>query len=208
MAVALRCESGRGRPYVARLRADARRLMALVGLAACELSIVVADDGFVRALNRDFRGKDRATDVLSFSQLEEVRPGQRRAAKPRGADPSLAAGQPRRRATPAPRLPGRLPDGASAGTLMPRPGTALGDVVISVDTARRQARRLGVAPATRMRTLLMHGVLHLLGYDHERSPAEARRMFARERELAAALKGVASARSRRRRKSARGDSKR
>jgi rRNA maturation RNase YbeY len=91
---------------------------------------------------------------------------------------------------------------------MPRPGTALGDVVISVDTARRQARRLGVAPATRMRTLLMHGVLHLLGYDHERSPAEARRMFARERELAAALEGAASARSRRRRKSARGDSKR
>ena len=59
-----------------------------------------------------------------------------------------------------------------------------------------------------MRTLLMHGVLHLLGYDHERSPAEARRMFARERELAAALEGVASARSRRRRKRARGGSKR
>jgi rRNA maturation RNase YbeY len=77
-----------------------------------------------------------------------------------------------------------------------------------VDTARRQARRLGVAPAARMRTLLMHGVLHLLGYDHERSPAEARRMFARERELAAALEGAASARSRRRRKSARGGAKR
>jgi rRNA maturation RNase YbeY len=91
---------------------------------------------------------------------------------------------------------------------MPRPGTALGDVVISVDTARRQARRLGVAPAARMCTLLMHGVLHLLGYDHERSPVEARRMFARERELAAALEGAASARSRRRRKSARRGAKR
>jgi rRNA maturation RNase YbeY len=91
---------------------------------------------------------------------------------------------------------------------MPRPGTALGDVVISVDTARRQARRLGVAPDARMRTLLMHGVLHLLGYDHERSPAEARRMFARERELAAALEGAANARSRQRRKSARRGSKR
>jgi ssRNA-specific RNase YbeY (16S rRNA maturation enzyme) len=50
--------------------------------------------------------------------------------------------------------------------------------------------------------------LHLLGYDHERSPVEARRMFARERELAAALEGAASARSRRRRKSARGGAKR
>jgi ssRNA-specific RNase YbeY (16S rRNA maturation enzyme) len=54
----------------------------------------------------------------------------------------------------------------------------------------------------------MHGVLHLLGYDHERSPVEARRMFARERELAAALEGAASARSRRRRKSARRGAKR
>jgi rRNA maturation RNase YbeY len=64
---------------------------------------------------------------------------------------------------------------------------ALGDVVISVDTALRQAERLGVTADSRLRTLLIHGVLHLLGYDHEKSPTEARRMFARERELAAAL---------------------
>ena len=162
MAVALRCETGRARPYAARLRADARRLMALVGLAACELSIVIAGDAFVHALNREFRGKDQPTDVLSFSQLEEVRTDD-----PAGVWP----------AEPAP-----------ADTRVPAPGTALGDVVISVDTARRQARRLAVAPEARMRTLLVHGFLHLLGYDHERSPAEARRMFARERELAAALR--------------------
>ncbi len=189
MAVALRCESGCGRPYVARLRADARRLMALVGLEACELSVVIADDSFVHALNRDFRGKDRTTDVLSFSQLEEVPPARRGADRP-----------PRRQARPAPRPPGRLPHGASAGTLMPGPGSALGDVVISVDTARRQARRLRLAAAARMRTLLVHGFLHLLGYDHERSPAEARRMFARERELAAALRrGGSGSRQRRQR---------
>lgn len=64
---------------------------------------------------------------------------------------------------------------------------ALGDVVISVDTALRQAERLGVTPESRMRSLLIHGVLHLLGYDHEKSRAEAQRMFARERELAAFL---------------------
>ena len=189
MAVALRCETGRGRPYAARLRADARRLMALVGVAACELSIVIADDVFVHALNREFRGKDRPTDVLSFSQLED--PDRRRAALPRGADPGLAAVRRRRGAPPAPPPPPPsvrlLPQPARAYPLVPAAGTALGDVVISLDTARRQARRLGVAPAARMRTLLVHGLLHLLGYDHERSPAEARRMFAREREIAAAL---------------------
>jgi rRNA maturation RNase YbeY len=67
---------------------------------------------------------------------------------------------------------------------MPAP---LGDVVISVDTVLRQAERLGITPESRLRTLLIHGVLHLLGYDHEKSRADARRMFARERELAAIL---------------------
>jgi probable rRNA maturation factor len=64
---------------------------------------------------------------------------------------------------------------------------ALGDVVISVDTALQQAEQLGVTPESRLCTLLIHGVLHLLGYDHEKSRIDARRMYARERELAAAL---------------------
>jgi probable rRNA maturation factor len=66
----------------------------------------------------------------------------------------------------------------------------LGDVVISIDTAIRQAESLGVTIESRLRALLIHGVLHLVGYDHEESPAEARRMFARERELAAALASI------------------
>jgi len=65
----------------------------------------------------------------------------------------------------------------------------LGDVVISVDTAARQAKARGVSVADELRLLLTHGVLHLLGYDHERSPAEARRMFARQRRLIALLRG-------------------
>ena len=67
------------------------------------------------------------------------------------------------------------------------PPLTLGDVVISIDTARRQACELDQSVADRIRTLLIHGLLHLLGYDHERSKAEARRMFAREHELAAML---------------------
>ncbi len=60
----------------------------------------------------------------------------------------------------------------------------LGDVVISIDTARRQAAEQGTTLGREADRLLIHGLLHLLGYDHERSPAEARRMQRRERALA------------------------
>jgi rRNA maturation RNase YbeY len=68
--------------------------------------------------------------------------------------------------------PGGAPDGV------------LGDVVISVDTARRQAAARRTTIGHEADRLLIHGLLHLLGYDHERSTAEARRMQRRERALA------------------------
>jgi rRNA maturation RNase YbeY len=64
------------------------------------------------------------------------------------------------------------------------PNGLLGDVVISVDTARRQAAERGTTLGGEADRLLIHGLLHLLGYDHERSAAEARRMRRRERVLA------------------------
>jgi rRNA maturation RNase YbeY len=63
------------------------------------------------------------------------------------------------------------------------PDGLLGDVVISIDTARRQAAALGHSLGAESERLLVHGLLHLLGYDHERSAAEARRMRRRERAL-------------------------
>jgi probable rRNA maturation factor len=81
-------------------------------------------------------------------------------------------------------------EGAELTQRHQRKAVPLGDVVISVDTALRQAEQLGVTSESRLRTLLIHGVLHLVGYDHETSPADARRMFARERKLAAALAQV------------------
>jgi rRNA maturation RNase YbeY len=128
------------------MRRDAVKLIRTEGLAGSELSIVLTGDDAIRVLNRDFRGKDRPTDVLSFPQFDDA--------------------------------------SAAAAALAKAP---IGDIVISIDTARRQAKRAGIDPAERIRTLLIHGFLHLLGYDHERSPAEARRMFARERELASCL---------------------
>ncbi|HYR79036.1 MAG TPA: rRNA maturation RNase YbeY [Candidatus Dormibacteraeota bacterium] len=148
MAVEFRCATARGRRYANRLRADARDLMVAAELPDCELSLSLVSDRAIRTLNRNYRGIDSATDVLSFSQIEQagVAP----------ADPHIVTND---------------------------PALTLGDVVISIDTALAQARDLRTQPAARIRRLLIHGFLHLLGYDHERSSAEARKMFARERAL-------------------------
>jgi probable rRNA maturation factor len=152
LSVEFRCDASKGRRYSSALKRDALALMKAAGLPDCELSLTLTSDESIRALNRDYRKKDRATDVLSFSQIEE-----------RDSTP------------PDPR------------TIANTKGMPLGDVVISVETALAQSREYGVKPSERLRTLLIHGFLHLLGYDHERSPAAARKMFARERELAAIM---------------------
>ena len=65
----------------------------------------------------------------------------------------------------------------------------LGDVVISADTAAREAEDAGITLHERLVFLLLHGILHLTGYDHERSgEVEARRMEAKEAEIFAALR--------------------
>ena len=139
--------------------------MKAAGLPDCELSLTLTSDASICALNRDYRKKDRATDVLSFSQIEE-----------------------RDGAPPDPRAVRNIE------------GMPLGDVLISIDTALAQSREYGVTPTDRIRTLLVHGFLHLLGYDHERSPAEARKMFARERQLAKLMSDMSDAPKKRIRK--------
>jgi len=65
----------------------------------------------------------------------------------------------------------------------------LGDVVISVDTAKREAEDAGITLHERLVFLLLHGILHLTGYDHERSgEVEAQRMEAKESEIFADLR--------------------
>jgi rRNA maturation RNase YbeY len=127
-----------------RVLADGRALLAALGHADAELSVALVDDAAGAALNRRFRGRRGATDVLSFSLREGAH------AKHRGG--------------------------------------LLGDVVIAVGVARRQARERGHSLADECLRLLIHGVLHLLGYDHAR-PAQARRMRAKERALWKGLRG-------------------
>jgi len=97
------------------------------------VNIAVISDSKVRALNRQYRGRDYATDVLSFAADRTAWNALRVAV---GA---VAAGSP-----------------------------LLGDIVIARGVARRQARRAGHAEGTELRLLALHGLLHLLGYDHER----------------------------------------
>jgi probable rRNA maturation factor len=118
------------------VRAIAERMLHFIERDSAELSILLTDDAYIRTLNRDHRGKDRATDVLAFAQEED------------------GAGEP------------DLP-GAAAGEL-------LGDVVISLDTAERQARSRRRALLDEVSFLLAHGILHLVGYDHQDDEEEAR----------------------------------
>jgi len=137
----------------ARLARQAQACLDHLGLGKAELSLLLVNDRAMRALNRDFRGVNGATDVLSF--------------------PLEAGGIERIRARMARAAPGEA---------------ALGDVVISVERARAQAARAGVKPAAELSLLLVHGILHLVGMDHEAGPRAAARMARAEREALAALK--------------------
>lgn len=123
-------------------------MLTKLKLPQSELSILLCDDLLIRRLNHEHRGKDKATDVLSFPQAEFRRPEQ------------------------------------------PRKGYSLellGDVVISLDTAQRQAESRARSLIEEVRFLLAHGVLHLLGYDHM-NPDEKRVMGLRTAQLVRAAR--------------------
>jgi probable rRNA maturation factor len=130
---------GRGRP----LRATGlQRWLAFVApvRARGELAIALASNAEVRALNRRYRRKDRPTDVLAFPATDG-RKGQGKREKGKDAFPSYRATEP-----PSHRF--------------------LGDIVIATGVARRQAAEAGHSYAAELRILVLHGLLHLLGYDH------------------------------------------
>jgi probable rRNA maturation factor len=91
-----------------------------------EVAIALVTDRRIRTLNRQYRGKDSATDVLSFPAAAPSHPSRARREPP-----------------------------------------ALGDIVVATGVARRQARSAGHSLATELRVLALHGLLHLLGYDHD-----------------------------------------
>jgi probable rRNA maturation factor len=166
------------------VRADAARLLRALGVDA-ELSVALIGDGEMRALNRRYRRKDRPTDVLSFCANSST-PSD--AVEAFASAAAAAPWRDTRRVTATLHRLGRAGAQPSTRAADRDPPVTLGDVVISVDTAARQAAARKVPVSDEVRLLLTHGVLHLLGYDHERSPSEARRMFATQRQLMALLK--------------------
>jgi probable rRNA maturation factor len=109
------------------------------------VTVAVVSDARIRALNRSYRGTDRATDVLSF--------------------PAAAAAD----------------RSASARVRAHAVRPYLGDIVIARGMARRQAREAGHDERTEWRVLALHGLLHLLGYDHETDNGRMARVEARLR---------------------------
>lgn len=112
------------------LRRIADRAAQILGISSTsELSILIVDNEYIRELNAIYRGKDEATDVLSFAMNEL------------GEDePELEE---------------------------PEDIIMLGDIVISLEQAWQQSQEYGHSLERELGYLLVHGLLHLLGYDHE-----------------------------------------
>jgi probable rRNA maturation factor len=155
-------ERGR-RPHVRGLATWLRRVAPPSARGA--VTIVLVSDPRMRALNRTYRGKDYATDVLSFGGDKSVGRKGRIGGKGRNA---------RKRAC--------LP-------IQPIPPN-LGDIVIARGAAKRQARAAGHAELDELRILALHGLLHLLGYDHERDNGRMRRVERRLRRMGGLREGL------------------
>ncbi len=151
-------------PLAAFVREAAEAAFDVLGLPAraVTFNLMATDDEAIRALNARFRGKDRPTNVLSWPAVDRApaHPGGR----PRlpGAEELLAAGE---------REGERL---------------FLGDLAIARKTVLREAEAAGKPVADHLRHLVIHGLLHLLGYDHE-TKADAERMEGLERRILARL---------------------
>jgi probable rRNA maturation factor len=116
------------------------------------IAVVLVTDSKMKAWNRAFRGKNRPTDVLSFPGDDS--PEQRKASA-KGRGKSRAARRPA--------------------------DFYLGDIAIAPAVARSNARRFGRSFTIEMRILILHGILHLMGYDHETDQGQMDRREARLR---------------------------
>jgi probable rRNA maturation factor len=136
-----------------------RKALRLLRLPEAELSVLLVNDRRMRMLNCQYRGIDRTTDVLSFPQNPPL--------------PPFAKG-------------GRGGI-TSHGSRITNHELVLGDIVINLHKAERQAPEYGLTLNEELKRLLIHGLLHLTGYDHEKGGYAERKMKEKTRYLLAGL---------------------
>ncbi len=145
-----------------KIKSDSMKVLRLSGLKGAELSILLVNDRRMKALNSLYRGVDKTTDVLSFPQLSsKVLSSASRLRRQKFKSSKVAL----------PLLNYRTP------------ALVLGDIVINLQAAKRQAPEHRLSFNEELRWLLVHGILHLIGYDHEKNKYAARKMLIKEREL-------------------------
>lgn len=125
-----------------------------------EVSVTFVDNEAIRELNRDYRGKDAPTDVLSFPLFEDEE----------DFDDGFV-------------LPPDMEEDEEDATSP----IAIGDIVISVERARAQAEEYGHSFERELAFLAVHSTLHLLGYDHERSEEEDAEQRRRQKEILSSI---------------------
>ena len=123
-----------------------------------EISLAIVGDGRMRKLNKMYRGKNRVTDVLAFDNKSVI--------------PYLAKAFP------------RLKKGQDIEFIEPPDNIKrLGEVIICYPRAKKQAKRLDHSLEKELNVLLIHGILHLLGYEDEKSEKEAEEMKEMEEKI-------------------------
>jgi probable rRNA maturation factor len=179
-ALAVSVVDGHGRPVRAPGLAAWLARMA-PARARGSVAIALVSDARIRTLNRSYRGKDVTTDVLSFTYWRQAS-----GVRPQAADvrPQASARGPRPEAGPTPdvrRLKSEMNRLTSDARRLKSEVSHLGDIVIARGVARRQARAHGHPESAEWRVLALHGLLHLLGYDHDADDGAMARAEARLR---------------------------
>jgi probable rRNA maturation factor len=152
-----------------------RRVRRHLNLGEADVTICLVSDAEIARMNESFRKKKGPTDVLSFPAIERRKPLPLPARRKRHA-PAAAARQ--RRFSPGPANDRKS---VIKGQALALERNFLGDIAISPSTARRNAKKLSRTLHTELQILILHGVLHLLGYDHETDEGQMDRVEQRLR---------------------------
>jgi probable rRNA maturation factor len=142
-----------------------------------EVAIAIVSDQYIRTLNRTYRRKDTPTDVLSFPTSTSSTSSTSTPSTPSTSSTSSTSTPSTTRTSSTSTL-STTRTSSTFGTSRPH----LGDLVIAQGVARRQARAAGHSFAAELKVLALHGLLHLLGYDHDH-PGDRGRMAKLERRL-------------------------